>query len=545
MLVDVFFFCRYSGALYRGIDKDLNPVMRRKYDAYETEFEVGSMITFPAPTSCTISDAVAGGFTKGIQLVIQKASGVRLSPGQLSAYDEAEVMPPFPSCYVVTARSKVQDTVVVVIEARPSHVSYCSIPQDTFFENELVYKQSRNSPKICQCFMSFYLDRSSRNCTLKLQKLKGGMKGLFLAAAPSKRHFGEYRIMAPGSSFNVTKSSQFNFCITICLPKTGDQLEASIIIGFSDLASFEKTQICFQMGLSKSARARGGIGRYADPELKWDWPIPHEHLFMSAYTATAQEFCARYGCLCSLQIRRCASQMGSDVKLLCNSIKEDVLQVLQQYGVKLDRDIESSKSSINFRGPHIHWHLNRVWYEVRCKSARVIQRKYRELRLIKKLLANRDDSFDAMDVKPRRVSSYLRPFRDTHVDDKTASQLQLLLNLHAGWLGFGEIRESLRVLFAAPLEGIVAPSSGNPPFEWLVDQYLIIVPEFVVILGKNISEMDANFRKFSFQDDIPELFVRQVVPISQIHEVVLSTCADNAMVTILGVIVFQFAYASS
>jgi hypothetical protein len=547
------FMCRrYSGTLYRGINKDSNPIMRHKYDEYETEFAIGSLVTFPAPTSCTISDAVASGFTNGIHLVIQKASGVKLLPGQLSAYDEAEVMPPFPSCYVVTARSKVQDTVVVVIEARPTSIIYCSlpegqkedsIPKDTFFENELVFKQSRKSPKICQCFMSFYLDRSTRNCILKLQKIKGGMKGLFLAAAPSKRHSGEYLAMGPGSSFTVTKSSQFNFCITICTPKIGDETETSIIIGFNDFASFTKAQICIQMGLNRSARGHGGVGRYADPELKWDRPIPHEHLFTSTHTASVQEFCARYGSLCSMQSRKCAAQKGADVKSLCIVIKVEVEKILQEYGVKLDSGLESSKSlssSIHLCGPHINWHLDRVRYELRCKSARIIQRRYREQQLFKRLLANKDDSFDAMDIKPRRVSSYLRPFRETHVDDKAAAQLQHLLNLHAGWLGFGEVRQSLKVLFAAPLEGVVAPSSGDPPFEWLLGQYLVIVPEFVLILSQQCSDADANLRKFSFREDIPDLFVRQVVPISQIHEVVLSTCADDAMVGSFVGFMFQF-----
>ena len=121
--------CRYDGVLYRGINKDLNPIMKTKYDTYETAFAVGTKLTFPAPTACSTSDVVAGDFTNGIQLVIQKAGGVSLLPGQLSAYDESEVMLPFPSTFKVIARSKVQDTVVVVVEAIPTAVSYCSLPE--------------------------------------------------------------------------------------------------------------------------------------------------------------------------------------------------------------------------------------------------------------------------------------------------------------------------------------------------------------------------------------------------------------------------------
>jgi hypothetical protein len=68
----------------------------------------------------------------GIQLVIHKAGGVALVPGQLSAYDESEVMLPFPSTFKVIARSKVQDTVVVIIEAMPTSFSYCSALEEHF-----------------------------------------------------------------------------------------------------------------------------------------------------------------------------------------------------------------------------------------------------------------------------------------------------------------------------------------------------------------------------------------------------------------------------
>ena len=103
--------------------------MKQKYDAYETAFAVGTKLTFPAPTACSTSDVVAGHFMNGIQLVIHKAGGVALVPGQLSAYDESEVMLPFPSTFKVIARSKVQDTVVVMIEAVPTSFSYCSAPE--------------------------------------------------------------------------------------------------------------------------------------------------------------------------------------------------------------------------------------------------------------------------------------------------------------------------------------------------------------------------------------------------------------------------------
>ena len=48
--------------LYRGINIDLNAVMRQKYEAYETAFAVGTKLTFPAPTACSTSDVVASRF---------------------------------------------------------------------------------------------------------------------------------------------------------------------------------------------------------------------------------------------------------------------------------------------------------------------------------------------------------------------------------------------------------------------------------------------------------------------------------------------------
>jgi hypothetical protein len=526
--------------LYRGINIDLNSDMKQKHDTYETAFDVGTRITFPAPTSCTTSDVIAGEFTKGIQLVIQKASGVKLICGELSAFGEDEVMPSFPSSYTVIARSKVQDTVVIVIEAIPIAVSYCSLPQsltvgsdafqETFFDQELVSVQTKDSPRIHQYFCSFLLDRSSWKCILKLRKIKGGMKSLFLPPLPSKKHSGDYYIMGPESSFKVTKSSQFNFCITIRIPKATNQVEALVILGFNDSASFEKVHICIQMGLNRSARGCGGIGRYADPTLTWDHIVDQEDLFKSSFTVTWNFFFKRYGCLCSIESRRSAAQMEVDSYALCISIKSEMEQLFKAAGVKLERDIEilkSPSSMVTVRGPHIIWHLERLWYEKRCKNAAVIQRKFREQQLIKKLRALKDD---VMDVKPRRTSSYLRPFRETHLDDFAAAQLQILLNLHAGWLGFGEVRDSLKILFAAPLEGVVAPCFGDSPFEWLSGHYLVIVPEFVLILGQKIPAEDAKLQKFLFQDAVPEIFVRQAIPISQIHEAVLSTFADDAIV---------------
>jgi hypothetical protein len=417
-----------------------------------------------------------------------------------------------------------------------------AVPHETFFDKEVVYMQTKDSPTIGRYFCSFLLDRSSWKCILNLRKIKGGIKSgiktLFLAPLPSKKNIVHDFFMGPESSFKVTKTSQFNFCITICNPKATNQVETTVILGFNDSASFEKAQICFQMALNRCARGSGGTGRYADPTLIWDHLVDHEELFKSSFTTAGILFCKRYGCLCSMESRKSSAQVECDSYLLCHCIKLEMEQQFSASGVKLERDIEitkSSSSTVTMRGPHIVWHLERLWYQKRCKSASVIQRVFREQQLIKKLWALKND---LMDTKPRRISSYLRPFRETHIDDATAAQLQVLLNLHAGWLGFGEVRNSLKVLFAAPLEGVVAPCAGDTPpspYEWLSGHFLVIVPEFVLILGQILPNKDAKLRKFSFQDVVPEIFVRQVLPISQIHEAVLSTFADNAMVRAVAV----------
>jgi hypothetical protein len=119
-------FCMLNGPLYRGINIDLNAIMRAKYDTYETSFAVNTLITFPAPTACSTNSVVAGNFTNGIQFVIENAGGVSLCENQLSVYNEGEVMLPFPSSFRVTARSKVQNTVVVVINAVDAPMAYCT-----------------------------------------------------------------------------------------------------------------------------------------------------------------------------------------------------------------------------------------------------------------------------------------------------------------------------------------------------------------------------------------------------------------------------------
>ncbi len=92
----------FKGALYRGLDTSKSPLLREKYDNYATSFVVGTIITFPAPTSFSICSKVAGSFTKGIQIVWTDGEGVRLK--DLSAFiDEDEVLVEGPSQYQINA----------------------------------------------------------------------------------------------------------------------------------------------------------------------------------------------------------------------------------------------------------------------------------------------------------------------------------------------------------------------------------------------------------------------------------------------------------
>jgi len=124
----------YSGVVYRGVSVGQSELLKAKYDNYEEAFAPGTKITFAAPTSTTLCASKASAFTDGIQYVIQGEGGhggpggVYFEPGDTSMYDEAEVFPNFPLVCTVTAATKPDKTVIVVLQVVPSTMTYLSAP---------------------------------------------------------------------------------------------------------------------------------------------------------------------------------------------------------------------------------------------------------------------------------------------------------------------------------------------------------------------------------------------------------------------------------
>jgi hypothetical protein len=115
---------RFKGALYRGIDISRSAAFKAKYDSHATSYQVGTTITFVAPTSFSTSDQAAGAFTKGIQFVVPDGEGVNLD--DLSAFDEEnEVVVDGPSSWEVVASTMTPTgTLVIVLKRLPDFVTF-------------------------------------------------------------------------------------------------------------------------------------------------------------------------------------------------------------------------------------------------------------------------------------------------------------------------------------------------------------------------------------------------------------------------------------
>jgi hypothetical protein len=109
----------FRGAMYRGVDIKKNPSFKAKYDTYASAYQVGTTVTFAAPTSFSISDHAAGTFCNGIQFVVPDGAGTKLH--DLSAFDdEGEVVVDGPSSWEVTAATMTPTGTLVVILKRIS-----------------------------------------------------------------------------------------------------------------------------------------------------------------------------------------------------------------------------------------------------------------------------------------------------------------------------------------------------------------------------------------------------------------------------------------
>jgi hypothetical protein len=112
----------YTGVIYRGVSIESNATLREKYENFKEAFKPGALLVFAAPTSATKDSSIAGRFTKGIQFVFQGdrpdkgPGGVELKAGDISVYEEAEVLISAPSSFCVVAATRVQDTLVVTLQ---------------------------------------------------------------------------------------------------------------------------------------------------------------------------------------------------------------------------------------------------------------------------------------------------------------------------------------------------------------------------------------------------------------------------------------------
>ena len=117
----------YTGVVYRGVSTEGSAALQWKYENFKEAFKPGTQLVFAAPTSATKDSSIAGIFTKGIQFVFQGdrpdsgPGGVTLKAGDLSVYNEEEVLLASPSTFCVVAATKVQETVVVVLQVRFRH----------------------------------------------------------------------------------------------------------------------------------------------------------------------------------------------------------------------------------------------------------------------------------------------------------------------------------------------------------------------------------------------------------------------------------------
>jgi len=124
---------RFEGVAYRGVSIEGNPALQEKHANFTRDFAVGKRITFAAPTSTTTNPAIASGFTHGIQFVIQGVGlagappGLLLRAGDLSMFDEDEVMLQGPCVGEIVACTMVPGpTVIVVMQLLASSMTYLS-----------------------------------------------------------------------------------------------------------------------------------------------------------------------------------------------------------------------------------------------------------------------------------------------------------------------------------------------------------------------------------------------------------------------------------
>lgn len=121
-----------TSVVYRGVSTEGNAALQWKRENFKEAFKPGTQLVFAAPTSTTKDASIAGTFTKGIQFVFQGDSpdsgpgGVMLKAGDLSVYsNEEELLLEAPCTFIVVAATKVQETVVVVLQVLAAVPPHC------------------------------------------------------------------------------------------------------------------------------------------------------------------------------------------------------------------------------------------------------------------------------------------------------------------------------------------------------------------------------------------------------------------------------------
>lgn len=157
----------YTGPVYRGVSIE-NRQLRAKYENFETAFAPRTRITFAAPTSTTLRSQRASEFTDGIQYVIQGErgeggpGGVYLMPGVLSVFDEEEVLLEAPLVCEVVAATKPDRTVIVVLRAINSRMTYLSASADDPVGHRIWPSLQNPAPASAQPFLPFRLIKGRR-----------------------------------------------------------------------------------------------------------------------------------------------------------------------------------------------------------------------------------------------------------------------------------------------------------------------------------------------------------------------------------------------
>ena len=118
----------FSGSVHRGIPIGTSGVLKDKHRNFKTEYAPGTLVYLPAPTSTSIDVAKARDFMgpgAGILYTMLNVYGLRLRVGELSVYDEAEVLLMGPMVYKVkSSAADLGNVVHVTLVAMPKKIFY-------------------------------------------------------------------------------------------------------------------------------------------------------------------------------------------------------------------------------------------------------------------------------------------------------------------------------------------------------------------------------------------------------------------------------------